>query len=121
MQQPSTPEVILARVLTIRLQPDEGFSLSIDVKAPGEPLSLKRIPLNFRYDETFGKLPDAYETLILDVLIGDQTLFVHANEVEASWRHFDPLLSGRIEVRPYAAGTWGPPEANNLMHPGNYS
>ncbi len=110
-----------SNLLTIRLQPREGFSLLIDVKVPGEPLALKRIPLSFRYDDTFGKLPDAYETLILDVLVGDQTLFVHSEEVEASWRLFDPLLSGQEAPLPYAAGTWGPPKANGHMHPGNYS
>jgi glucose-6-phosphate 1-dehydrogenase len=110
-----------SNLLTIRLQPNEGFSLLIDVKVPGEPLSLKRIPLSFRYGETFGKLPDAYETLLLDVLVGDQTLFVHSEEVEASWQLIDPLLAGRFEPRPYAAGTWGPPQASGHMYPGNYS
>ena len=105
-----------ANELLIRLQPDEGFSFLIDVKAPGEPLALKRIPLSFRYGDEFGKLPDAYETLLLDVLIGDQTLFVHGDEVEKSWDLFDPLLTGRAPVKLYAAGTWGPAEADVLRN-----
>ena len=103
-----------SNVLLITLQPDEGFTFYIDVKAPGEPLDLKRIPLAFRYGEEFGALPDAYETLILDVLTGDQTLFVHSEEVEASWRLFDPLLADPPEVRPYPAGSWGPAAADRL-------
>ena len=101
--------------LLINLQPDEGFSLLLDVKAPGEPLSLQRIPLDFRYSETFGALPDAYETLILDILQGDQTLFVSGDEVEASWKLYEPLLSTTREVFSYPAGSAGPVEADRLL------
>ena len=102
-------------VLFITLQPDEGFTLTMDVKAPGEPLSVKRIPLAFRYGEEFGELPDAYETLILDVLTGDQTLFVHADEAVASWRLFDPVLARERPIYDYPAGSWGPRESNDLV------
>ncbi|MEM9382499.1 MAG: glucose-6-phosphate dehydrogenase [Planctomycetota bacterium] len=98
-------------VLTLTLQPDEGFSLYIDVKQPGSTTELERIPLSFRHGEHFGPLPDAYETLLLDVLRGDQTLFVHSDEVLASWRVFDPLLGRKREVHPYPAGSWGPDAA----------
>jgi glucose-6-phosphate 1-dehydrogenase len=101
--------------LLITLQPDEGFSLLMDVKAPGIPLSLARIPLHFSYAEAFGKLPEAYETLLLDVLEGDQTLFVHADEVEASWQICDPLLQQPRELQEYAAGTSGPKAADWLL------
>ncbi len=97
-----------ANVLLIALQPDEGFALLFDVKAPGEPLQLQSRPLHFRYADAFGVLPDAYETLLLDVIQGDQTLFVRADEVEESWRVFAPLLEVPGEVHPYEAGTWGP-------------
>jgi glucose-6-phosphate 1-dehydrogenase len=100
--------------LMITLQPDEGFSLLMDVKAPGTPLSLARIPLHFSYAEAFGKLPEAYETLLLDVLEGDQTLFVHDDEVEASWQICDPLLQQPRELQEYAAGTSGPTAADRL-------
>jgi glucose-6-phosphate 1-dehydrogenase len=102
-------------VLVIRLQPDEGFSLHIDVKRPGEPPALEKLPLHFQYAEAFGPLEDAYVTLLLDVLEGDQTLFVHADEVETAWALYDPLLAGELSVHPYPAGSWGPKAAGELV------
>ncbi len=102
-------------VLFITLQPDEGFDLLFDVKAPAEPLQRKTVPLSFRYDEVFGPLPNAYQTLILDLIRGDQTLFVRSDEVEASWKLFDPLTKRKHEVHPYPAGTWGPVAADKLL------
>jgi glucose-6-phosphate 1-dehydrogenase len=113
--------LVHSNVLLLTLQPDEGFSMLMDVKAPGEPLTLRRIPLGFRYRDAFGALPDAYETLLLDVLKGDQTLFVHADETEASWRILDPLLRNPPEVHAYAAGTWGPEEAAPMEHPDTHA
>ena len=104
-------------VLLITLQPNEGFSLHFDIKKPGSPLSLQRIPLSFRYDELFDSMPSAYETLVADVLLGDQTLFVHADEVEESWRIYTPLLDHPPAVCPYDAGSWGPAEADILSIP----
>jgi len=95
-------------VLLITLQPDEGFSLSFNVKAPGEMFALDSQVLSFSHDDVYGRLPDAYQTLILDVIEGDQTLFVRSDEVEASWRLYDPLLDYRPEPYVYEAGTWGP-------------
>jgi glucose-6-phosphate 1-dehydrogenase len=106
-----------ADVLLITLQPDEGFSFWFDIKRPGQPFRLDRIPLRFQYGEHFESIPDAYQTLLLDVLGGDQTLFVHADEVEQSWRVFTPLLERPPRVVPYAAGTWGPREADALAIP----
>jgi len=102
-------------VLRIRLQPDEGFSLALDVKRPGEPPELQKVPLEFHYGETFGELPDAYVTLLLDALEGDQTHFVHADEVEASWALYEPLLDGSLRLHDYTAGTVGPDEAERLL------
>ena len=105
-------------VMTITLQPNEGFAFYLDIKMPGSPLRLERIPLSFGYEDHFRTaLPDAYQTLLLDVIEGDQTLFVHADEVEASWRTYAPLLAEPPKVHPYAAGTWGPPEAESLAIP----
>ena len=104
--------------LVMRLQPDEGFALYFDVKTPGPSFRLARQPLHFDYAEAFGPLPEAYETLLLDVLEGDQTLFVHADEVEASWALYTPLLDGASRPAPYAAGSWGPPEADELAGDG---
>ena len=100
--------------LVLRLQPDDGFSLFFDVKAPGEPFRIHRLPLHFEYAEAFQDVPEAYETLILELLTGDQTLFVHADEVEASWSLFMPLLESPPPVHPYPAGSWGPMEATVL-------
>ncbi len=102
-------------VLYITLQPDEGFALVVDVKVPGEPFRLQRFPLDFFYRQAFGPLPDAYQTLLLDVLTGDQTLFVHADEAEASWELFEPLLDTERNVHLYRAGTWGPEAADHLL------
>jgi len=84
------------------------------VKAPGEPFRLRRVPLDFAYAEAFDEVPEAYETLIHELLAGDQTLFVHADEVEASWALFEPVLDAMPPVVPYAAGSWGPAEADAL-------
>ena len=102
-------------VLVLTLQPDEGFDLGFQVKTPGEGVELASQRLRFRYAEAFAPLPDAYETLLRDVVQGDQTLFVHADEVEAAWRLYDPLLAGRPAPRPYPAGSWGPAEAHRLV------
>ena len=101
-------------VLVITLQPDEGFSLHFDVKRPGTPMRLEKIPLSFRYGERFGELPEAYTTLLEDVLQGDSTLFVHAEEVEGSWALYDPVLREDLRVHPYEAGSWGPRRADEL-------
>ena len=71
--------------------------------------------LSFRYADAFGPLRDAYETLLLDVMEGDPTFFVRADEVDASWRIYDTLLKARPPVLRYPAGTWGPPEVVGLM------
>jgi glucose-6-phosphate 1-dehydrogenase len=105
--------------LVLRLQPDEGFSLYFDVKKPGASFELARQPLDFRYAEAFGPLPEAYETLLLDVLEGDQTLFVHSAEVEGAWRLFTPLLESPSRLHPYEAGSWGPPEADRIVEGGS--
>lgn len=101
--------------LVITIQPDEGFDLSFEVKAPEEPYRLETQYLRFRYADVHTGLPDAYETLLLDVMNGDATLFVRADEVEAAWHLFSPLVDNRPKVYPYAAGTWGPKEADRLL------
>lgn len=102
-------------MLLITLQPNEGFDLRFDVKTPGEPFSLQSQQLRFRYEDAFGPLPEAYETLLLDVITGDQTLFVHADEAEASWALYAPLLERDLPLHPYPAGSWGPQEALRLL------
>ncbi len=105
--------LVHSNVLIITLQPDEGFDLSFEVKSPGQPFRLETHNMHFRYDTP---MPLAYQTLLLDVLAGDQTLFVHGDEVEASWRLYSPLLHEyRPMAHPYAAGTWGPNVAHTRM------
>ena len=101
-------------VLLITLQPDEGFSVHLDVKAPGDPFRTKQIPLAFSYADRFDDIPPAYQTLLLNVMNGDQTLFVHADEVEHSWRLYTPLLDNPPIIHRYRAGSWGPREADHL-------
>jgi glucose-6-phosphate 1-dehydrogenase len=103
-----------SNVLLITLQPDEGFDLMIDVKSPAEVPRLERIPLDFRYEDAFGAIPDGYATLIYDVMTGDQTLFVRSDEVEESWRLYAPLLESGERPEPYPAGSWGPALADTL-------
>jgi len=100
--------------LVITIQPDEGVDLQFEVKTPGDEVEMQTHELGFRYGDVFGPIPDAYQTLLLDVLKGDQTLFVHADEVEASWGLYTPLLRAELPVHPYEAGTWGPRKAMAL-------
>ncbi|NHZ70170.1 MAG: glucose-6-phosphate dehydrogenase [Proteobacteria bacterium] len=109
-------------VLTLKLQPDEGFELLIDVKEPANDLAIAQIPLAVSYDEVLAAAPSAYETLLADVIEGDQTLFVRSDEVEASWQLFDPLLD-ETDIASYPAGTNGPADVDRLVttHPGSWS
>ncbi len=103
-------------VLVFTLQPDEGFDLHFQVKAPGESLDLKTQRLRYRYAEAFGPLPDAYETLLLDIMAGDQTLFVRADEAEAAWGIYAPLLAEPPSPPLfYPAGSFGPPAAARCL------
>lgn len=103
-------------VLRIRLQPDEGFQLSFDVKTPGSGFDVTTRDLAFRYEDEFGRFPDAYETLIEDIIEGDPTLFVHAEEAEEAWRIYGAILDNdAIEVHEYASRTWGPEAADRLV------
>jgi glucose-6-phosphate 1-dehydrogenase len=117
--EPFTCDVTCNRMV-ITLQPDEGFDLYFNVKAPGPPFRLEPQRLRFRYDEAFGVLPDAYETLLLDVVRGEQTFFVRGDEVELAWRVYTPLLTQLPQVRLYPAGTRGPPGADDLITDGEW-
>ncbi len=107
--------------LTIRIQPDEGISLKFGAKIPGAARHLSSVDMNFSYTTAFGiELPDAYERLIADCMIGDSTLFIRRDEVEASWRVIDSIINAwknmpSSNIHPYAAGTWGPEEADALI------
>ncbi len=107
--------VLTSNQLVITVQPDEGIDLVFDVKAPGDQLATKSQRMRYRYNESFSVLPDAYETLLRDVVIGDQTLFVRGDEVEKSWEIFTPVLERAHRVHGYAAGSWGPAAADDLI------
>src|SRR5690348_7169643 len=113
--KPFEENSIQANSLVIAIQPDEGFDLYFEIKAPGQGVKIQTRDLHFRYSEAFKPLPDAYETLLLDILQGDATLFVSDEWVEASWRLYTPLLEKKPKVLPYASGSWGPAEADRLL------
>ncbi|MCP5088682.1 MAG: glucose-6-phosphate dehydrogenase [Rhodobacteraceae bacterium] len=110
--------------LIIRLQPDEGITLRMTIKDPGPGgMRLTEVPLDMTFAEALGegaKSPDAYERLIMDVIRGDQTLFMRGDEVEAAWEWADPIITGWEEQRQkpsrYDAGSSGPEDALMLMH-----
>lgn len=110
-----TPGDVASNQLVVTLQPDEGFDLRFEVKSPGDVVATRTERMRFRYAEAFAGLPDDYQTLLLDVLEGDATLFVRADEVEASWRLYDRLLAAPPAAQPYPAGSWGPDAANRLI------
>ncbi|HEV3254323.1 MAG TPA: glucose-6-phosphate dehydrogenase [Candidatus Acidoferrales bacterium] len=113
--QPFDSTPIHANTLVISIQPDEGFDLRFEIKVPGEGIQLQSRNLHFRYSEAFAQLPEAYETLLKDVLQGDATLFVRDDWTEASWELYTPVLRQRPAVLPYAAGSWGPDESSRLL------
>ncbi|MGA8303281.1 MAG: glucose-6-phosphate dehydrogenase [Thermoplasmata archaeon] len=101
--------------ISILIQPDEGFELAFEVKVPGREMRVQTHRMKFNYAEVFGQLPDGYETLLIDVILGDPTLFVRADEVEESWRLYEPLLRSPPPLTFYPAGSWGPTEAQTLV------
>jgi glucose-6-phosphate 1-dehydrogenase len=108
-------------VLAMRIQPDEGIMLRFAAKVPGLGLDVRTVNMDFAYDTSFTvDSPDAYETLILDALLGDASLFTRADEVEAAWAVVTPIIEGWAAMPAprfpnYAAGTWGPEAADELM------
>ena len=115
-------------VLTMRIQPDEGITLKTLAKRPGPSVNLTPVNLEFTYGHSFGEPPDAYQRLLLDVVLGDSTLFTRRDEVELAWQRITQVLDGwRIQeeltkngrkpfrLPHYPAGTWGPQEADTLL------
>jgi glucose-6-phosphate 1-dehydrogenase len=106
--------------LIIRVQPEEGISWRLNGKVPGGALNIKPVALDFLYKTTFHvEPPEAYERLIFDAMIGDQTLFIRGDEAEAAWSVIDPIEQGwkQSKQRPgeYKPGTWGPKRAMDLI------
>lgn len=116
------PDSLKSNKLLITLQPSEGFSLCFSVKTPGHGFTFTDHALSFNYSQSFkGELPEAYETLLRDVMIGDQTLFVTADFTETAWRLYDPLLADSRQLHFYTAGSWGPKEADALIERNGHS
>lgn len=116
---PSTP--LEPNVLALRIQPEEGFSLRINSKQPGSRVRIEPVAMDFRYGSEYGAAsPEAYERLLLDVMAGDPTLFMRRDAVEAAWAWITGILEGWKEqgakwLPEYAAGTWGPVEADRMV------
>jgi glucose-6-phosphate 1-dehydrogenase len=113
-------EGLRPNVLVVHIQPDEGVSLSIGAKVPGAGMTIRPVHMDFLYGGTFRSgIPEAYERLILDVMLGDQTLFTRADEVNEEWSLVDAIVAFWRRDKPvfpnYAAGTWGPLASDELL------
>ncbi len=107
-------------LLVLRVQPDEGITLQFGAKVPGPAMQLRSVNMDFLYGSSFlVESPDAYERLLLDCMLGDHTLFMRADEVEQAWAFVTPLFEAWQRDTPqfpnYAAGTWGPAAAEQLI------
>jgi len=106
-------------VLVVRVQPEEGLSLKIGAKVPGSGFEVSSVNMDLLYGTAFlEEAPDAYQRLLLDLLLGDPTLFIRADEAEGAWKILDPVMrhwSENRDVSPYPAGAWGPEEADALL------
>ena len=128
MMAPTHRDRLSRNVLTMRIQPDEGITLKTLAKRPGPSVILTPVNLEFTYGHSFGDPPDAYQRLLLDVVLGDSTLFTRRDEVELAWQRITQVLEGwnmeeeeavngdaRYVLPQYPAGTWGPEEASYLL------
>jgi glucose-6-phosphate 1-dehydrogenase len=126
-----------ANYLSFCIQPDEGMTLRIEAKVPGQGMHMRSVEMDFQFDEEFGQaaLPDAYERLLLDAMTGDASLFARSDEIELSWQIIDPIQAGwdqdapdapaagawHVETAPplefYEQNSWGPAGAARLLAP----
>jgi glucose-6-phosphate 1-dehydrogenase len=109
--------------LSLFIQPNEGMHLNFEIKVPGAGMSTRSASMEFRYEDLFGQdvLPDAYERLLLDAVQGDSSLFARSDEIQRAWEIVDPILTAwETHKSPpltfYYPGTWGPAEADRMMH-----
>ena len=110
-----------ANKITIRIQPDEGISLTFDAKVPGPDMQVTPVTMDFDYEESFMTAPaEAYERLLHDIMDGDRTLFPRGDEAERAWQLLDPVLD-KTPPQEYRAGTWGPKKADELIAPWKWS
>ncbi|HEY7148446.1 MAG TPA: glucose-6-phosphate dehydrogenase, partial [Gaiellaceae bacterium] len=116
----ATTEELQPNLLLVHVQPDEGVSLAIGAKVPGQGMRIRTVHMDFLYGGAFRtELPDAYERLILDAMLGDQTLFTRSDEVDEQWALVDAIVASWARDHPsfpnYEAGTWGPAAAADLL------
>ena len=120
---PVSPEQQMTpNILSLCLQPDEGIHLRFEAKEPGAGMRTRSVDMEFHYDEDFGAetLPEAYERLLLDAMQGDASLFARGDEIELAWCLIDPIHdgwagAGAPPLALYEPGSWGPPEADELL------
>jgi glucose-6-phosphate 1-dehydrogenase len=114
-------QAIEPNTLAIRVQPKEGIALRFEVKIPGVDVRMASVDMDFGYAEAFGELDhDAYETLLIDCMVGEATLFTRSDEVESAWSVVDPIIDYWANKRPdhfpnYPAGSWGPAVADEFI------
>jgi len=115
----TSTEELGQNALVIRVQPDEGITLRFGSKVPGTTMEVRDVTMDFGYGHAFTESsPEAYERLILDVLLGEPSLFPVNEEVELSWKILDPILEHWAKEgapEQYAPGTWGPPSADEML------
>jgi len=109
-------------VLVLRIQPDEGLAMRIEVKVPGPGMRVRPVDMSFLYKEAFDNAgaADSYQRLLLDAMRGDSTLFARTDEVEAAWSLLTPILQrwsqeDLADLATYPSGGWGPAEADELL------
>jgi len=123
------PDVLYSRLtcstvppnrISIRIQPDEGVDILMGAKEPGAGMCVQPVRMRFSYAQEFGRaIPDAYERLLLNAILGDASLFARDDEVDRAWELLTPLLEywerSHRPLAAYAPGTWGPSEAEELL------
>jgi glucose-6-phosphate 1-dehydrogenase len=107
--------------MVIRIQPNEGIAMKFVAKVPGPEVTTQQVEMNFSYGSSFKTSPpEAYERLLHDALDADHTLFIREDEVERGWAAVQRVISNPPDVHFYAAGSWGPPEADRIAAPGHW-
>jgi glucose-6-phosphate 1-dehydrogenase len=111
---------VAPNLMILRIQPDEGISLRFQSKRPGSGMQLRPVGMDFNYGSSFGtRTPEAYETLLLDALAGDPTLYIREDMVEASWQVVMPIMevwqNTKFDFPNYAAGSWGPQASDEML------
>jgi glucose-6-phosphate 1-dehydrogenase len=116
--QPLQPTDLNPNTLALRIQPEEGMSLSFETKHPGPKLCMSSVEMDFDYTQSFGQPPEAYERLFLDAMAGDQTLFIRSDWINLAWSYLTPVLDrwgSTGTPTPYDIGGWGPSCADELL------